>query len=357
MSPLLARPFLTTRKTEDSSRCYGSLNTPITWDNTSSMSYSGHGSTSNPPTFVILSTPQAYEQSNSTTYGPVSEIISINSTASAGDILALIDTPIWKAFLIAGVIILIAALCNIFQYICDPQSGTPPVNTTEEKQHKTTSSTHQSALVRLLIVQMGVFMFVVGCMQRSAVSYLFAYAVHCHSWEKSQAVFLKTAYQSGVLGGLLISIPLLLCVKPQVLLVTCCLVSIVALSGLSFAGSQQVVMWLSTVLVGLCMGPIYGCSLSWGNQHYSVSGKVGSIFTFFISASDIIGSLLINLLYDRFGLATYAYFSLTLTILMTVIVLSMFLTINCIQAKKPQYAMATAYMAEPMATDTDLWKE
>ena len=233
-------------------------------------------------------------------------------------------------------------------------SSEKPRKNTEDTSSPLHKRSHQR-LVRLLIAQMAGFVFITCCLQRGVNSYLFAYAVQCRSWQKSQATYLKTVYQSVVLVGRLLSVFLLLHVSPQLLLLACCLVSVATFSALTFRTSYAVIMWLSAGVAGLSLGPIYGCMLSWAHQHFTVGGKVGALFQVSVSTSDILGSLVINLLYDRYGLSTYTYFSLILTILMTVFVVCMFLIVKGMIPRKATYSPANAFELETTAEEVSLW--
>ena len=277
-----------------------------------------------------------------------------NSTFSFEDIVIATETHIWKAFVIAGVVLFVATVTNMGIHMLDAHCKDPNLR---EKNYttKTAVQNRESGFSRVLIAHVTVFLFIVCCIQRTISSYLFAYAVHCHSWLKSRTVFLKTGYQSGALIGRVLSVFLLIHARPQILLMFCVFGSIAASLFLSIAGNQTVVMWLSTVVVGLCVGPMYGCVLSWGNQHFTVGSGAGAVITVGVTASDILGSLVMNLLYDKFGLATYSYFTLILTASLAALMLSMVVTIKCMSNKsKYRYTPANDNKAEILGEETDL---
>ena len=350
LSPLLAKPFLATSEEETNSECYGVMH-EVLYDNSSSIAYN----TSDVGLEYHTHAKELYRAGGNLMYVNESRSILKNVTHSLEDALTLQYTQIWKAFIIAGSILFFAFLCSLSLYIFDNIRKAPGMKSTDQQGNKTVDKRNQSPLVRFLILQMAMFIFIACCMQRGVLSYLFAYAVHCRSWQKGQAALLKTAYQSGAFAALLLSMILLIRVRPQVLLTASCLGSVASLLALTLAGNKTVIMWLGTVVLGLCMGPIYGLALSWGNQHFTVGGKVGAIFTVSLASSDILGSLVINLLYGRFGLATYIYYSLTITILMNVILLSIFITIRCKGSRGPIYSVANRSAADPTSKDTGCW--
>ena len=362
VSTLLAKPFLSVSegtKAKTTSECYGSLNSPQT--NILGLDYAD----SNAPNISVrgaLSMRDNYmRESQSSSYGvslepfTVSQDMMINSTISFEDSLHSPETHIWKAYLIAGVILFIATMLSLTVYIFDKERNKPHEDTTKKPTNKEAGESKVRGLVILLIAQTAVFLFIICCMHRGTISYFFAYVVHCRSWEKGQAVLLKTVYQSGILSGIFLSIILLVRVRPQLLLVACCVGAVASVSTLTYGGDEAALMWISTIVVGLCMGPTYGYALSWGNQYFTVDGKVAAVFTVSLAISDIMGTLVINLLFFQFGLLTYIYYALTLTIVMTAVTLSMFLSVRRLKAKRSEYVLAADGTAKPMVTDSNIW--
>ena len=360
ISPLLAKPFLVGNENDVASDCYGYRQSSIQHSNNDDSVQHGYDTTpdNRPDTTDIF---EVYDREElekatftSTNFVTVSGYTGVTSIASFSDTSKSPETHIWKVFLLAGAILFVAAVGGILLYIFGSHSK-DPCEDSEESRNKTESKTKESLLVRLLIAQMTGFVFITCCLQRGVNSYLFAFAVQCRSWQKSQATYLKTVYQSGVLTGRLLSVFLLLHVSPQMLLLACCLVSVATFSALTFSTNYAVIIWLSAGIAGLSLGPIYGCMLSWAHQHFTVGGKVGALFQFSVSTSDILGSLVINLLYDRYGLSTYIYLSLILTILMTVFVAFMFLTVKCMKSRRTTYSPANACELETTDDDAKLW--
>ena len=363
ISPLLAKPFLVANEKETVRECYGTMESTALHSIINSSRYPvynvhDNGDRSLAPsqdnlTDMLLSNTRT-DFLNSTTQ---SWQVVKNANSSLNESPKSVETEIWKAYVIAGIILCCATLSHIAIFVAARHRKALHMYSAPPGTGRPDGGAGGRVLVWLLIVQMAAFFFLFCCMQRGVSSYLFAYAVHCHAWQKGPAAFLKMAYQAGSLGGRLMSIIILHHVTPQTLLMTCCIGSVAALSGLTLAGGYVPVLWISTLVAGICVAPTYACGLSWGSQHFTVGGKVGAIFTLSGATSDILGSLVINLLYDQFGLATYSYFSLILTISMTVIALSMFITIRFINSKIPNRLKTITSIPESATVETDLGKE
>ena len=359
-SQFITKPFLIPNEKEYSSECYGNAHSQVQHSNNTDSVYSGISVTS-PMDIqkVHVSELLTRAQNSSKNFITDSEDMISNSTFTFDDSVIATETHIWKAFLIAGIVLFAAAVLNMAIYMLDSHCKDPNSNIKGDAKTKPGVENKGSSLSIALIVHVTVFLFIVCCIQRTINSYLFAYAVQCHSWQKSLAVFLKVCYQSGAFTGRVLSIFLLLHVKPQVLLMVCVLGSVAAFSCIAVIGNQTVVMWLSNVVVGLCMGPMYGCALSWGSQHFTVGAKAGAAISFGVTSSEILGSLVINLMYDKFGLATYSYLNLILMVSLAALVLSMVVTIKCIESKKSKYrySLANDNKAETAGEETNLWSQ
>ena len=225
-----------------------------------------------------------------------------------------VETEIWKPYLIAGVILIVPA--TVFILV----SCVHTVNAwTKSAPHKDKTPTRNSQLGQFILIGlMATFIYLNISLERGVGSFLLAYAVQCLGWDKGDAAFLKTAFQAsaftGRVSGILV-VRVLSAAKLLSLLSVVCLVAVIVLVTWK---DHVTVMWLSTIMTGLSASPMYGYCITWSSQYIFVTGKVGALLTLMGAISDVVGPLIVNLLYDNFGLATYPYYCLVLSIAMVI---------------------------------------
>ena len=237
---------------------------------------------------------------------------------------------IWKPYLIAGVILFvpgvvyIVASCFSTENIGDNNQQKQMAHLYNESKDDLKRRTGRVILICLMTTNF----FVTNSMERGVGNYLLAYVARCLGWYKSDGALIKTAYQASCFTSRLLCILLVRFVPASKLLLVICIVCQIAVAMMVTWGHHVTVMWISVVFIGLGGAPMYGLCLSWCSRYVFVSGKIGAIFTTTGPLSDIIASLVINLLYDKFGLATFPYYCLVLSITMTLCYFSIAFTVR-----------------------------
>ena len=247
------------------------------------------------------------------------ESVSTNLSLSSGMMHADEDVAIeiWKPYLIAGVILFVPSIVYILtSCVCPESIGVSRQKQTAYLYDKSRDDAKTRAGRLILIGLMTIFFFVVNSMERGVSNYLLAYVAHCLGWYKGDGALLKTAYQASSFTGRFLCILLVRFVPIYILLIVICFLCQISITVMVIWGHHVTVMWLSVVLMGLSGAPMYGLCLSWCSQYIFVTGKIGAIFTTTGPFSDIIASLIINLLYDKFGLATFRYYCLVMSVSM-----------------------------------------
>ena len=273
LAPLLVKPFLSTQPTDGDRECYGVK---------SKEEYSNY-------------TLQFSPSSSNTT-----------------DINSDLETDIWKPYLIAGIVLMVPAIVFLIidcKLSLKSKRNTDIASKGHYKEQTGNSQTGQLILVGL----MAVFIYLIMSMGRGVSSFLLAYAVHCLGWYKGDAALLKTAYQASGFTGRTLGILAVRFLSTAKLLIVLCIACLVAVSVIVAYGDHVPVMWISIVLTGLSAAPMHGYCLTWGSQYIFVTGKVSALFTMMGAVSDLVGPLTINLLYDNFGLATFIYYCVALS--------------------------------------------
>ena len=250
---------------------------------------------------------------NESIYGVTTNLSSTLGTRADEDVI-----EIWKPYLIAGVILFTPSVV----YILASCFHTANIGVTQQEQTARLDNERNDPLKTrigrvVLISLMATFLFMFNSMERGVTNYLLAYVAHCLGWYKSDAALLKTAYEGSCFTSRVLCIMLIRFVSTSKLFLVFCIVCQISVAMMVTWGHHVTVMWLCIVFIALGSAPMYGLCLSWGSQHVFVTGKIGAIFATMGPFSDIIASLVINLLYDKFGLATFPYYCLVLSIAMT----------------------------------------
>ena len=224
---------------------------------------------------------------------------------------------IWKPYLIAGVILFIPSIV----YILTSCFCTENIGASRQKQKvylfEESKQSLKARIGRLFLIGlMTLNLFFVNSMERGVSNYLLAYVARCLGWHKGDGALLKTAYQASCFISRVLCIFLVRFVPPAKFLIVVYVVCQIAVAVMVTWGNHETVMWLCAVFIGLSGAPMYGLCLSWFSQYVFINGKIGAIFTTTGPMSDIIASMVINLLYDKFGLATFPYYCLVLSVAM-----------------------------------------
>ena len=148
--------------------------------------------------------------------------------------------------------------------------------------------------------------------------FLFCFAVASKVHMSGQdAALLLSVFWGSVFVGRLMFIVLGRQFAPNVLIISCHSLCILALSILAAYGYRfRILLWLFTAVLGTFLGPIFPASLSWTNSFFNISPRSVTLIFCIHSLGIALLPWLVGFLMDYTGLMTLPYVLITAAIMM-----------------------------------------
>ena len=221
----------------------------------------------------------------------------------------------WCAYIVVGIVTLITAVpffINACRRIKVTMNNEKPAN-----------SLHFVFKILTLLV---IFSFFNSGIEEILGGFLKVFVVKQFCWSDSKGNLLVSLYWGTFTVAKLIGVIESLYLHPSVIVIVHLSMLIVSFCSLLVANLWQVWLWISCVIIGIALAPIWPARLAWADRYIKLSGiLIGLIFV-----TEGIGSMiwpsLIGFLVDNFGMMCFVY---SLCILGT-IALVIFIVMHCI---------------------------
>ena len=142
--------------------------------------------------------------------------------------------------------------------------------------------------------------------QRGFQSYIFAYVVDYHDWQKGDAALLTSVTFATFMLGRIVGIFLIRCVRPSHMLVFDCVGLVLANIPLPFFSHSHVaVIWVSSALNGWFVSRLYATGITWLDCYVRLSGIVATVFMLAAASGDLVGPVVLTAFYGNYGLGAF----------------------------------------------------
>lgn len=136
----------------------------------------------------------------------------------------------------------------------------------------------------LIIVLIIVFFYLIVAGEGSVFSWIFNFGKALNLGDGSigstdaVAGQLSQVFFGSFTIGRLLSIPLATRVSPRMMLLVNCIGSLVACVLIGIGVTLPVLAWIGTGIFGLCIAPLFACTLSFAEQHIKITGRITGFF-------------------------------------------------------------------------------
>ena len=144
------------------------------------------------------------------------------------------------------------------------------------------------------------FLFYVGA-EASFGDWIYTYGIESGLENDVTAGYLTSAFWAVFTLGRLLAIPVAARVRPKIILLVDLLGAVACLTALALWGSNQVVLWGGTILLGLALASVFAAGFSLAERQLAISGRVTSIIFVGASSGAMLFSWLTGQALGRFG--------------------------------------------------------
>ena len=263
-----------------------------------------------------------------------------NSTENTLAVLTTIDdvhfaetTRVQYSFLIIGVYFLVSSMAFSFTYLAwfkyeelkGKACNKVPIKT---EQVETTNANDQDPKFEPLWyrIPMMILMFLrfgtyVG-LEVAYASFLMTFAVKGLNWPRHDGIAVTSVFRASFAAARGISICLAAVVTPTKMILKDLVILITAFIVLLLCvEANDLVLWVSSGVVGFGMGSLYASSMSWVDGKMFITGKAGATFVTGTWIGVLIIPALVGYLFDKVGPFGFIYSCFGDTLLMTLICL------------------------------------
>lgn len=247
----------------------------------------------------------SYAQSNSQVITPLT--ISTYSKT--------LETRIWIPYTIAGVFFVISAVACSSIYLTSKNKSLriiPTKNTTEDKKHFG-SQINDAPLYRNTVVILMFFFVMLFCLlELTYPNYLTAYSVDYLNWSKSDGAFVTAAFWAAYSIGRVMNIFIIMKLSPTGLLIIGCVgIVIFSIPIPWFVSSHQAVLWVCSIGIGVSLSPVFPTTITWTNDHLTMTGPIMSTFVAATTVGQIIGPIIVGTLIVKYTIGSFSYLILS----------------------------------------------
>ena len=194
---------------------------------------------------------------------------------------------------------------------------------------------------RVLLLAAGMLFWYVGA-EVSYGGYIFAYGVRHLGFSDPQSHLLTACFWGGLAAGRLLAVPVSTRMSSARLLawlVSGCLAAAAVMEG-DAAGEGELV-WATTAIYGLCMGPIFPAVVSLASRYIEVTGGAASVFVLGSASGEMLVPLAVAQLFEHAGPASFAACILAVAALTA----ASLLVLQLAGRRTPKFATAAAAAA------------
>ncbi len=245
------------------------------------------------------------------------------------------ETCIFNAYLIAGVMVILAACFLLMNFCINIQDDLTETN--EEKEQDTVNSDNLSFKIPFLV---GVFFFYVSyCgLESNYGNYVATYAVEELSFTKENGARVTAVYATGYTVGRACGILLIKIMTPRAMLAVLSLLSFLSLLPLPLlADTHPFTLWISSAAVGLSMAPIFPTAMTWSSKYVDISGRIGLIFNIAFAVGEMTTPIILDFFYGTSGMTSFVYIMLAASCLELFFYTLLEVFASCHRGKKRDY--------------------
>lgn len=199
---------------------------------------------------------------------------------------------------------------------------TPPTtsSTTNSATDSTLVSTANSSVLQqnyriFIVVLCAVFLAVYVGSEVGFAAYVTTYGMKYLMTSSAVARYLSSAFWAGLAVGRLCAVPVSKYVHPILMLMVdllgCLVVSLVFVLFLDY--DRLMVTWITSVVYGFFMAPIFPCVFLIAEDMITVNGKYAGLFIFGSGIGEFFIPTIEGNIMDYFGIQKFAYFTLGLS--------------------------------------------
>jgi MFS transporter, FHS family, Na+ dependent glucose transporter 1 len=122
-----------------------------------------------------------------------------------------------------------------------------------------------------------VFLLYVGA-EVSFKGWIYTITIALHPQAMTSAALLTSVFWGTMAVGRLLAIPISAQVRPRTILIVDFLGALLSLFGVLFLADSLVVLWLGTIIFGLCMASLFPTWMAFADQKMKIDGKINGLF-------------------------------------------------------------------------------
>ncbi len=154
---------------------------------------------------------------------------------------------------------------------------------------------------RLMVLFISIFMFLHVGAELSYGGWIYSYAVNLNLASKTHAAYLTSAYWGSLTLGRLISVLIVLRMKPRTMLLVDLVGCICAVTLLLAFPLSSYSAWIGTIVLGFSIAALIPTSITFAKENMDISGRVMSWFVIGIGGGNMFFPWLIGQLFESKG--------------------------------------------------------
>lgn len=197
------------------------------------------------------------------------------------DLTDILDDHGWSSIVVpyaigAGLVLLSGLL-----YFCALCVSKPRYATQEFRSYLQADSSSLTEKTRLVIFATTLIFFFFGCaMEINYTTFLATFAVDYLGWNDLDAANLTSVYALALTVGRFVGIFVIKALGATILLWISLLLCTAGLVPLYFLDQSGGIIWISSIIIGFSVSPIYPTVLKWADETITLTGKFTSILIF-----------------------------------------------------------------------------
>ncbi|XP_077995950.1 sodium-dependent glucose transporter 1A-like [Glandiceps talaboti] len=259
---------------------------------------------------------EAHRQEKHNLYG-LSEFAVLADSYTDDNETETSSPTLWVPYTISGVMYLIAAIPFLVLFLNGNRKvlhkNDNMLSTYKYMPDRSISSDNMTGESRsfryILLSILAIMYFMIVSHEVVYNSYAYTFAIESGlGFTSFTASYLTSAYWASFAASRGISVLVASRLSP-VKMITLLITGVtIATSMLAiWGGSNEIVLWVGTILLGASIAPCYPTGISWTGKQIVLSGKATSIFTTAASATGIIDPLILGALFDTYGIGIMMY--------------------------------------------------
>ncbi len=237
-------------------------------------------------------------------YTLLQEISLVNTTESVHNQVP--ETQVRYAYFIEAAYLIVHCFLIFGLYL----TGDRTCCTKEKQQERQAKhgfvSTNRKGFTATFLTLMFVFFWMYCGLEINYGIYLTTYTVDQLNWSKTSGALLTSVFWGSFTFGRGMGILIVRCLSASKLVLGASLMVIISLiPEVFFSHSHYIIMWISTVLLGLFMSCIYASGFTFANMYVNMTGGLGALMVAAGSLGSLTGPAIVTPLFSTYGMKVF----------------------------------------------------